>query len=71
MNEPKTSLQKDADSADCDLYRIICRVERIYDSIKYHRGPRVTDLYRSLQYLHDARTGIRMLMHPDDRSRTA
>lgn len=68
--EQRTSMQRDADAADCDLYRVICRVERLYDSIKRHSGPRVTDLHKSLQGLRNARTGIRMLMHADDRART-
>ena len=66
----RTGLQRDADAADCDLYRVICRVERIYDSIKRHKGPKVTDLHRSLQALRIARTGIRMLMDKDDLART-
>lgn len=66
----KTELQREADRADCDLYRVICRVEKLYDSIKRHSGPRVADLHKSLQGLRNARTGIRMLMDESDRART-
>lgn len=66
----RTDLQLKADQADCDLYRVIAQVERIYDSIKRHTGPRVEDLHKSLMGLRRARTGIRMLMHADDRART-
>jgi hypothetical protein len=65
----RAKVQKDADAIDCDLYRVICRVEQLYDSLKRIKGPRVTDLHKSLQGLRNARTGIRMLMHEDDRSR--
>ena len=66
----RTQIQKDADAIDCDLYRVICSVERLYDSIKRHSGPRVTDLHKSLQGLRNARVGIRMLMDESDRART-
>lgn len=65
-----TSVQRDADAIDCDLYRVICRVESLYDSLKHHKGQRVTDLHKSLQGLREARVGIRMLMDSDDRART-
>lgn len=71
MAKQRTRLETDADAIDCDLYRIICRVERIYDDFKRHEeGSRVTDLHRSLQSLRHARVGIRMLMDVDDRART-
>lgn len=60
-----------ADQIDCDLYRVICRVENLYDSLKRHDGPKVTELHKSLQSLRHARTGIRMLMAEVDRKRTA
>lgn len=66
----RTEIQRKADQADCDLYRVITQVERIYDSIKRHTGPRVEDLHKSLMALRKARSGVRMLMHADDRART-
>lgn len=66
----RTEIERDADAADRELYSVICRVERLYDSIKRHKGQRVTDLHKSLQGLRIARTGIRMLMNDDDRART-
>ena len=71
---PSREIEITADQIDCDLYRIICRVERLYDSVKrnsYTDGPRVRGLHKSLQGLRHARTGIRMLMAEDDRKRTA
>lgn len=70
MASNRTALQCTADGADRELYGLICRVERMYDGIKHHRGHRVTDLHKSLMSLRDARSGIRMLMHADDRART-
>lgn len=75
MNKPccqekRTAIEAKADAIDCDLYRVITRVERLYDSIKRHTGPRVTDLHKSLMDLRGARAGIRMLMHDADRKRT-
>jgi hypothetical protein len=67
----RTALQRDADAADRELYSVICRVERLYDSIKHHSGPRVADLHKSLQGLRNARAGVRMLMDDDDRARTS
>jgi hypothetical protein len=69
--DPRTRLQREADSLDCDLYRLICRAERMYDGIKKHTGPRVADFHKCLMRLRSARSGIRMLMHGDDRARTA
>jgi hypothetical protein len=66
----RTEIEKTADAIDCDLYRVICRVERLYDGLKRHTGPRVKDLHKSLQGLRSARVGIRMLMNDDDRKRT-
>ena len=70
MVSRRTDIQRKADQADCDLYRVIAQVERMYDSIKRHRGRGVEDLHKSLMKLRSARTGIRMLMHADDRART-
>lgn len=67
---PRTRIQRDADSIDCDLYRVITRVERLYDSIKHHSGPRVADLHKALMSLRSARPGIRLLMNEFDRKRT-
>lgn len=66
----RTDLQRKADEADRELYGLICRVERMYDGVKHYRGHRVTDLHKSLMSLRDARSGVRMLMHADDRART-
>lgn len=71
MADLRTRLQREADSLDCDLYRLICRAERMYDEIKRHTGPRVGDFHKSLMSLRSARSGIRMLMHDNDRARTA
>lgn len=67
----RTPLQAEADEIDCELFRVITRVERMYDGIKRHTGPRVTDLHKSLMGLRAARAGIRMLMSDNDRARTS
>lgn len=71
MVERRTDIQRRADEADCDLYRVICRIERMYDEIKGAGGPKVAELHKSLMGLRNARSGIRDLMHGDDRTRTA
>lgn len=71
MADLRTRLQREADSLDCDLYRLICRAERMYDGIKRHTGPKVGNFHKSLMSLRSARSGIRTLMHADDRSRTS
>jgi hypothetical protein len=65
----RTKLQRDADMADCDLYRLISRVESIYDEVKA-RSSRSAELQQSLMSLRKARGGIRLFMHDDDRKRT-
>jgi hypothetical protein len=59
-----------ADQIDCDLYRVICRVENLYDSLKRETSPQITDLHKSLQGLRHARSGIRNLMSVSDQKRT-
>lgn len=71
MTIVRTKVQRDADKADCDLFRVIAKVESIYDSVKHHNGQRVTDLHKSLMELRHARSGIRMMMHESDRARTS
>lgn len=74
MAELRTDVQKAADDIDCDLFRVLCRTEQLYHALtrKYPQpGPRITDLGDSLSSLRRARSGIRMLMHEDDRARTA
>lgn len=70
MTSRRTLVQRMADNLDCDLYRVIGATEHLYDSIKRHTGPNVGELHKSLQALRGARSGIRNLMHDDDRQRT-
>lgn len=66
MSIPRTELQRDADRLDCDLYRLICRVEVLWQDY-----PRARDkLHDSLQGLRGARNGLRSLMHELDRKET-
>lgn len=65
----RTDLQRRANDADCDLYRVICQVERMYDEVK-RDSRKGADLHKSLMGLRNARSGIRALMHADDRTRT-
>jgi len=65
----RTSLQRDADRLDCDLYRLLSRVEALYDGNKRNREVRKY-LSDSLSGLRGARVGLRCLMHKFDRERT-
>lgn len=65
----RTALQRKADSLDRDLYRLLCRVEDLYDQHKRDEQTReyISD---SLSCLRGARVGLRCLMHKRDRERT-
>lgn len=62
----RSPLEREADAIDCDLYRIYCRVERLYEA---HRVERDT-LYAFMSAIRHARPHIRSLMHDFDRERT-
>ncbi|MGH8326885.1 MAG: hypothetical protein ACRET2_09000 [Steroidobacteraceae bacterium] len=62
----RTELQREADAADCDLYRLICRLETMY---RRHEDKQ-TELAKALNGLSRARTPLRMLMHEADRETT-
>jgi hypothetical protein len=69
MLEPKitrTVLQREADSIDCDIYRLQSKLERLADQIKT-AGPA---LRRAAMELAGARPHVRRFMHEYDRSRT-
>lgn len=70
MTKERTPLQRDADDIDCDLYRLICRVERLYDTHKRRNAYARDNLVESLQALRRGRVGLRVLMHESDRERT-
>jgi hypothetical protein len=70
MTNERTQLQRDADSIDCDLYRLITRVERLYDANKSRNDYARETLAESLQALRRGRVGVRVLMHDVDRERT-
>lgn len=63
----RTVLQKEADAIDCDLYRLITRVERLAETIKV-AGPQLRSVSSALWA---ARPGLRQFMHRDDREATA
>lgn len=70
--EVRSKAQRDADAFDCDLYRLICRAETLYDSV-HHLNPRSherTDAHELLYKLRAARPHIRAFMHQDDRAKT-
>ena len=69
MSRRRSDLQRKADAADCDLWSLICRVERMYDEVKGD-SRKGADLHKSLMKLRNARSGIRALMHMDDLART-
>jgi hypothetical protein len=65
----RTSLQRAADSMDCDLFRVLMRAEHTYDENKRDKGVRDV-LGPALNQLRNARSGLRQLMHKDDRKGT-
>jgi len=62
----RSTLQRECDAMDCDLYRIICRAERLAETIKV-AGPKLRYV---VSRLRSARPGLRELMHVDDRKGT-
>jgi hypothetical protein len=69
MSDPvRSKREREADSIDCDLFRLLNRVESLYqDARQTHRASRLSE---SLIALRSARIGIRLFMHPDDIERT-
>jgi hypothetical protein len=70
MTKERTTLERDADYIDCDLYRLITRVERLYDTHKSRDSYARDNLAKSLKALRKARVGLRVLMHETDREET-
>lgn len=68
-SDERTQLERDADRLDCDLYRLLGRVEALYDRHKKYHDQRKY-LSESLRGLRSARVGLRCLMHKDDRAAT-
>jgi len=67
--EPKivrTVLQRECNSVDCDIYRLISKLETLADRIKV-AGP---SLRSAAMELAGARPFVRKYMHEYDRSRT-
>jgi hypothetical protein len=63
---PRTSIQREADRLDCDLCRLLGRVEALFE-----REPAARSQLRpTLRALREARPGLRALMHSQDRSAT-
>lgn len=65
----RTPLEREADAMDCDLFRVLQRAERLYDERKRDRDVR-DSLGPALNQLRSARSGLRQLMHKDDRKGT-
>jgi hypothetical protein len=66
MTKERTQLQRDANSLDCDLFRLLCRAERLYAD---NRDAQKL-LGDSLRGLRGARVGLRLCMHEQDRKET-
>lgn len=64
----RTDLQRDADRIDCDLYRILDRVELLQEEEHGYRASRALAL--AARALRIARAHIRSNMHEDDRAVT-
>lgn len=65
----RTTLQRRADQLDSDLFRLLGRVETLYDEHKRNKEVRKY-LADSMAGLRGARIGLRCLMHKRDRERT-
>jgi uncharacterized protein YcbK (DUF882 family) len=61
----RTAIQKEADNVDCDLYRLLMRLERLYDGYKRYEVVRAY-LGPALNDLRAGRSKLRLLMHKDD-----
>lgn len=66
----RTELQRACDDIDCDLFRLITRVERLYDANKRKNRTAALDIHNCLQSMRAARYGLREQMHEDDKART-
>lgn len=62
MNFVRTELEKIADEIDCDLYRVISRLE----SLATKSPVAAPKIRRIARYLQGARPELRELMHPKD-----
>lgn len=62
----RTSLERDADRADCALYRAISQLETMYER---HEDARPA-IAKALNALRTGRGSLRSLMHKSDRERT-
>jgi hypothetical protein len=69
MTKQRSQLQQEADKIDCELFRLISRVEYLYDTHKRQSSLRKL-LHDSLMGLRGARVGLRMCMHERDRKET-
>lgn len=68
----RSKTEREADSFDCELFRLICRAETLYESV-HHLNPRSherSDAHELLYKLRSARPHIRAFMHTEDRART-
>lgn len=71
MTDPvRTPLEHAANCIDCDLYRILLRVEDLYDTYKLRNSYARENLSKTLQSLRSGRVGLRVLMHANDREQT-
>jgi hypothetical protein len=66
---PRTKLQAEADSVDCDVFRLIWRLERLYDANRQNDRAQ-EKIHRALEQLRGARPHIRSLMSNEDRARS-
>lgn len=70
MSRVRTKLQSSTDALDCDLYRIVSRLETLYDATKRPDLQSALKLHQALVSLRAARTPLRSLMHEQDRKET-
>jgi hypothetical protein len=63
---PHTEIERAADRLDCDLYRVLCQIERLWEREKSTRPM----LAVTLHYLRQARPNLRALMCEEDRRAT-
>lgn len=59
----RLSIENDANSFDCDLYRLISRAE----SLRVKHPSRAKQWMRAIEKLHAARPHVRQMMSTEDR----
>ena len=65
----RTDIERTVDRIDCELYRLVGRIERLYDEHKRDHNTRAA-IHKALMSIRAARTELFSLMHEHDREIT-